>query len=117
MLWLFLFHIIMYQELNQEALDTILQEHAEVVIRFTAEWCGPCKQFAPAFHEVAEAHINKPTIFGVIDADKERDLAVKYGIRGLPSVLFFVHGQVVGRVSGAMTADKFRDVVNKQFNR
>lgn len=108
---------IMIQKHNEESLEQLLQEHEEVVVRFSAEWCGPCKQFAPAFTEVALDHSNDKTIFIVIDADAQRDLANKYGVRGLPSVVFFLHGQKVGMVSGAMSTEKFRDVVNKQFNR
>ncbi|QDH84048.1 putative thioredoxin [Achromobacter phage vB_AxyP_19-32_Axy11] len=107
----------MIQKHNKESLQEILKEHEQVVVRFTAEWCGPCKQFAPAFNEVAVENQFSSIIFVVIDADEQRELAAEFGIRGLPSVLFFVHGQIVGRVSGTMTADKFREVMQKQFTR
>ncbi|AHC56557.1 hypothetical protein JJJA_0041 [Achromobacter phage JWDelta] len=107
----------MIQKHNKESLKQTLQEHAEVVVRFTAEWCGPCKAFAPAFNEVATDANNNGITFLEIDADANPDITAEYGVRGLPSVLFFIHGQVVGRVAGAMTAEKFREVVSKQFNR
>lgn len=105
----------MIQKHNQESLKQTLQENAEVVVRFSADWCGPCKAFAPAFNEVAAS--DTQATYVDIDADSNPDLTAEYGVRGLPSVLFFIHGQVVGRVAGAMTADKFREVVTKQFNR
>lgn len=107
----------MIQKHNQESLERLINEHEEVVVRFTAEWCGPCKSFAPIFNEVALESANEKTVFVVIDVDKNPELTNSYGIRGLPSVLFFLNGVRGGHVTGVMTADQFRKHINQQFNR
>lgn len=102
---------------NRESIQDIINTHSMVAVRFTAEWCGPCKTFAPAFAEVAADPRNEDVHFLVADADKNQALTAQYGVRGLPSVLFFYDGHLIGRVSGAMTADKFQEVLHKQFTR
>lgn len=100
---------------TKEQLDLLLAKPGRLIVRFTAQWCGPCKQFAPAFKEVAEQDTS--ATYGVIDADDQRQLAVDMGVRGLPSVLFFLDGHEIGRVAGAMTADRFREVIKQTYER
>lgn len=75
--------------------QSVLDLHADVVVRFTADWCGPCKQFAPGFNAAAERH---SATFAVVDIDKMPDLAVEYGIRGIPAVKHFVDGEFAGDI-------------------
>ena len=105
----------MIQKHNNESVKQAIKEHSKVVIRFTAEWCGPCKAFAPSFNEVAAE--DTEAYYLVVDADVNPELTEEFGVRGLPSVLFFYDGHLIGRIAGNMSAQTFRQKVKEQFNR
>lgn len=73
------------------------------VMDFSATWCGPCKGFAPIFHEVAEEYKDQAD-FRTIDIDQERDMAEKYNIQAVPTIVILdANGKELKRVEGAMT--------------
>ena len=79
----------------------ILDQPGITVAKFTAEWCGPCHALAPVFDAVAAAHENGAK-FVSVDADASPEASVQFGVRGLPSILFFKNGELVSRLIGAV---------------
>jgi len=80
------------------------------VLKFSAAWCGPCKVQAPIFNEVRAA---MPDVsFQEVDVDQSSDLAIKYGIRGVPTIVFEKDGQVVGRRSGVLMNPELTHLIN-----
>ena len=77
----------------------ILDQPGLIAAKFTAEWCAPCHALAPVFDAVAAAHPEAK--FVSVDADASPDASVRYGVRGLPTILFFKDGEVVSRLVGA----------------
>ena len=75
-----------------------------VVKRFTAAWCGPCKQLAPVFSELQNEMINEatPVVFQTIDVDENREAAVVSNVSSVPTVIFEQDGQQVYRFSGVL---------------
>ena len=71
----------------------------KAVLRFTAQWCGPCKALAPIFDEVAAEHPDMKTY--VIDVDTYQDIAQKFGIKGIPTMMRIESGSVKMQKSGA----------------
>lgn len=71
----------------------------KAVLRFTANWCPPCKALAPIFDEVAAEHSDMKTF--VIDVDKEPEIASKFGIKGIPTLMRIENGSVKMQTSGA----------------
>lgn len=71
----------------------------KAVLRFTATWCGPCQTLAPVFDEVSREHPLMKVY--VIDVDKHRDLAQKFGVQGIPMILRIESGSVKKQVSGS----------------
>jgi thioredoxin 1 len=73
------------------------------VVDFWAPWCGPCKMQTPILEKVAEAVAGRAVI-AKVNVDDNRDLAVKYGIRGIPALLIFKDGQVTQTLVGLQQA-------------
>lgn len=80
--------------------DEILSSNEVVVADFWAEWCGPCKMVGPFIEQLSEEYAGKAAV-GKIDIEENDDLATKYAIRNIPTVLFFKNGQVVDKMVGA----------------
>jgi thioredoxin 1 len=79
----------------------ILDQPGLTAAKFTAEWCAPCHVLAPIFDAVATAHADKAQ-FVEVDADASPQASVRFGVRGLPTILFFSNGEVVSRLVGSV---------------
>ena len=77
----------------------VLKSDVPVMVDFFAEWCGPCKMMAPIVDELAEENKGKWKV-GKCDIDKNPELAQKFSVQSIPTVLFFKDGQVVDKVVG-----------------
>lgn len=77
----------------------VLDSKGTVLVDFWAEWCGPCKMIAPLLDQIADAHPDKVTI-GKVDVDKNSDLASRYNIRAIPTMIVFQGGQIKEQIVG-----------------
>ena len=83
-----------------------LQEGKPMVLDFWAEWCGPCRMVSPIMDELAEDYAGRVNI-GKMNVDENNDVVAQYGIRNIPTVLFFKNGELVDKIVGAVPKDKF----------
>ena len=89
---------------TKENLETLLAGDKPVVIDFWAEWCGPCRMIGPVIDELAGEY-NGRVVICKCDVDENDTVAVKYGVRNIPTVLFIKGGEVVDRQVGAASRD------------
>lgn len=87
-------------EFTDENIKEFINSGKPVVIDFWAEWCGPCRMVAPAIEELSKEYDGK-VIVGKLDVDNQVDTPNEYGIRNIPTILFFKDGQVVDKQIGA----------------
>ena len=79
--------------------DTVLKASIPVLVDFYADWCGPCKMVAPLMDELAQEHIGK-ILVAKVDTDRAPEVAAKYGIRSIPTLIVFRNGTEVERSMG-----------------
>ncbi|NQT97660.1 MAG: thioredoxin [Candidatus Marinimicrobia bacterium] len=91
--------VVEFTDANFE--QEVLQSDTPVLVDFWAEWCGPCKTIAPTIVEVASEYAGKAKI-GKLNVDHNRDSAMKFGIRSIPSLLIFNNGSVAHQIVGAV---------------
>jgi thioredoxin 1 len=99
-----------YIELTSANFEATVKEGVSLV-DFWAPWCGPCRMIAPVIEELAEAFEGKANICKV-NTDEEQDIAVQYGIRSIPTIMFFKDGELVDQMVGAASKQAFEDKIN-----
>ena len=99
-----------YLELTGSNFESTLSEGISLV-DFWAPWCGPCRMIAPIIEELAEDFDGTAKICKV-NTDEEQDIAVKFGIRSIPTIMFFKDGEMVDQVVGAQSKQALADKIN-----
>ncbi len=85
----------------------VLQSDKPVIIDFWAVWCGPCKMIAPIMEEFAVEYDGRVKV-GKLDVDNNQQSAIKYGVRSIPTVLYFKDGKLVDTIIGAVPKVHFK---------
>ena len=82
-----------------------------LVVDFWATWCGPCRMLSPIIAELAEEYEGK-LVVGKCDVEENEDLALEFGIRNIPTILFFKKGEMVDKMVGAQSKAKLVEKFN-----
>ena len=91
--------------------EEVLESKEPVVVDFWAEWCAPCHMIAPAIEEIAEEYKGNAKI-GKLDVDSNTNTAAHYGIRSIPTLLFFNEGKIVQQVIGVESKKEITDKID-----
>ena len=106
---------IMTTSVNSETFTSeVLDQTKLVLVDFWAEWCGPCKQIAPTLEELAEKYSENLSVCKV-DVDSNRELALQYNVRSIPSLMIFKKGEMVDSLIGAVSLEELEDLVTRNF--
>lgn len=88
-------------EITDSNFNEVVNSDKPVLVDFWAEWCGPCKMIAPVVDELASDYDGKAVV-GKVDVDSNPEVAGKFGIRSIPTLLVFKNGEVVDKQVGAV---------------
>nr|WP_096258290.1 thioredoxin [Lebetimonas natsushimae] len=99
-------------EITKENFEDIVKNNKLVVVDFWAPWCGPCRMVAPIIEELAEEYKDKGVAVGKINTDEQQELAIQFGIRSIPTVLFIKDGEVVDAMIGAAPKAMYEEKIN-----
>ncbi|WP_320035689.1 thioredoxin [Halarcobacter sp.] len=102
-----------YIELTTENFESTVGEGVSLV-DFWAPWCGPCRMLSPVIDELATDFEGKANICKV-NTDEQQDLAVKFGVRSVPTILIMKNGEIVDQVIGAQPKQALADKISAQL--
>ncbi len=98
-------------DLTADTFEQTVTDNDIVIIDFWADWCGPCKMFAPTYEKVSEAHPD--LVFGKVDTETEQQLAGEFGIQSIPTLAVIREGVLLFRQAGALPENALEDVISQ----
>ena len=101
------------QEVTDSTFEqSVLKSEQPVMVDFWATWCSPCRALAPVVDEIAQAYSGKAKVFKM-DVDRNNATPIRYGVRGIPTLLIFKDGKVQEQIVGNVPKDKIQKALDK----
>ena len=104
----------MAQKIDTNNFDGYIESGKLVVVDFYADWCGPCKMMAPIIDELSE-EFDTQAIIGKLDIETDGEIANRYNVRNIPTIIFFKDGEVVDKSVGSVSKIQLEDMINNHI--
>jgi thioredoxin 1 len=101
-------------EINDSNFEEILNSDKPVLVDFWAEWCGPCRMVGPIVEELAKDYEGKAVV-GKVNVDHNPQISAQFGIRNIPTILFFKNGEIVDKQVGAVPKSVLAGKIDAQL--
>ena len=102
--------------LDEKTFDDFIQKYPLSIIDFWASWCAPCKAMAPRLRKLSKIYKGK-VAFGKLDLQKNRDIAKKYKISGIPHLVFFKYGKKISSITGLKSVYDLKNIIEDILKR
>ena len=99
---------------DQSFQSAVLDSKTPVMVDFWAEWCGPCRQIAPALEELANEYEGKLTV-AKVNIDENPQVPTKYGVRGIPTLMLFKNGNIEATKVGALSKSQLTAFIDSHI--
>lgn len=99
---------------NTQEFDELLSKEKLLLVDFWATWCGPCRMLAPVIDQLADQYEGKITV-AKVDTDENQELAIRYGIQTIPTVIIFKEGQNVAKEIGVKPLKSFASLIESHI--
>jgi len=100
---------------KKRTFSEIINSDTPVLVDFYADWCGPCKMMAPILQQLKKKMGDRVNIIKV-DAEKNADAAIKYNVRGVPTLILFKNGQILWQQAGVVQANQLQSIINEKLS-
>jgi len=97
--------------LTKDTFDETIQDNDTILVDFWAEWCGPCRTFAPTFEAASEKY--EDIVFAKVDTEDQQELATAFGIRSIPTLMVFRDQVVLYSQPGALPGEMLEDLITQ----
>lgn len=96
--------------LSEKSFDEVIPKNKVALVDFWASWCGPCRMVGPVIEQLADQYDGKALI-GKVNVDEEAELAMRYQVMSIPTVILFRNGKEIAREVGVMPKDKYTSLL------
>ena len=94
--------------------EDVLRSDLPVLVDFWAEWCGPCRMVSPAVEQLSQTMSDKIKV-AKLNVDENQEIAIRYGVRSIPSLVLFKGGKEIARTIGAASKEKYQKSVEESL--
>ena len=104
-------------EITDTNFEEVLKEKEITLVDFWAPWCGPCKMLGPVIDELSKENAENSSVsIGKVNVDDNKEIAMKYGIRSIPTMIFFKNGEVVDKLVGFKSKMELQTKIDSLLN-
>lgn len=102
------------QDIKKHSFSELIKSDQPVLVDFYTDWCGPCKMMAPILKELKKKMGDRINIIKV-DAEKNAAAAIRYNVRGVPTLILFKNGRILWQQSGVVPAHQLQSIINQKL--